>query len=82
MYKRFVMNKTVGTHKAKEFILEFEDIKKFLDLNASLERHDNKIIVNALEDMVRRGLMKSFNTIKRFGKRRYVLVFEYDQNES
>jgi hypothetical protein len=82
LYKRFVMNKRMGKYKAKEIPLEFEDIKRFLDLNASLERHDNKIIVDALKDMERGGLMKSFNAIKRAGKRRYVLLFEYDQNDS
>ena len=78
LYKRFVMNKRMGKHKAKEISLEFEDIKRFLDLNASLERHDNKIIVDALEDLAQNDLMKSFNAIKRAGKRRYDLLFNDD----
>jgi hypothetical protein len=75
LFKRFVISKRMGKYKSKEIMLSFEEIKSFLDLNSSLERHDNKIIVDALRDMERNSLMKSFNAIKRAGKRRYELRF-------
>ena len=78
LYKSIVINKRMGKHKKKEIPLEFEEIKSYLDLNASLERHDNKIIVGALNDLEQSGLVESFKTFKRAGKRRYVLLFEDD----
>ena len=75
LFKRFVISKRMGKYKAKEILLSFEEIRSFLDLNSSIERHDNKIIVEALKDMVQNGLLKSFNAIKRAGKRHYELHF-------
>ena len=76
LYKRFVMNKRMGRFKKKEISLKFEEIKSFLDLNSSLERHDNQPIVKALEDMIQNGFVKSFNErISAGRKRHYELLF-------
>jgi len=77
IYKRYVLNKVAGKRKAKAIELNFDDLKKFLNLKWSNNSGVYRIIDNALKDMMENKLIGGFRSEKHhINKRRYHLYFE------
>ena len=77
IYKRFIMYKRSGKFKSKNIVLKLDEVKEFLDMNWSNNRGINIIIVKALDDMVRNGLVEDYKINKIRPKQRfYELRFE------
>jgi len=86
IYKRFVFNKRFGKRKSKAIELNFDEIKRFLNLNWSNNGGVYAIINRALKDMVKNELIGGFRSEKHhINKRRYHLYFskmEINQNKA
>jgi hypothetical protein len=77
IYKGFVLNRIAGKRRAKAIELNFDDLKKFLNLNWSNNGGVYAIIEKALKDMMENELIGEFKTEKHYiNKRRYHLYFE------
>jgi hypothetical protein len=76
IYKRFVLNRQSGKHKADSIVLKLDEIGEFLDLRWSNGRGINAIIDKALDDLAGHGLICGWESSKRFGgQRTYLLNF-------
>jgi len=77
IYKRFVLNRASGKRRAKEIELNFDDLKKFLNLKWSNRGGVNAIIDKALKNVKENELIGGFRSEKHhINKRRYHLYFE------
>jgi hypothetical protein len=79
LFKRFVLNKVSGKHKAESITLNFDDAKTFLDFSWSNDRGVHKAIVKALTDMVEKGLVSGYQQNRNHGwERSYDLSFNHN----
>ena len=77
IYKRFVFNRRFGKRKSKAIELNFDEIKRFLNLNWSNNGGVYAIIDRALKNMMANELIGGFRSEKHhINKRRYHLYFE------
>ena len=76
IYKRFILNRQSGKHKADSITLKLEEVSEFLDLRWSNGRGINTIIEKALDDMAGQDLLESWKSGRSFGAQRsYLLKF-------
>jgi hypothetical protein len=79
LFKRFVLNKVSGKHKAESIMLNFDDAKAFLDFSWSNDRGVHKAIAKALTDMVEKGLVSGYQQNRNHGwERSYDLSFNHN----
>jgi hypothetical protein len=79
LFKRFILNKVSGKHKAESITLNFDDAKTFLDFSWSNDRGVHKAIVKALTDMVEKGLVSGYQQNRNHGwERSYDLSFNHN----
>jgi hypothetical protein len=77
IYKRFILYRVAGKRKAKAIEMNFDDLKKFLNLKWSNNSGVYRIIDNALKNMMENELIGGFRSEKHhINKRRYHLYFE------
>ena len=76
MYKRFILNKVAGKHKAEKIELKYDEIAAFLDYKWKNESGVNKKFEESFDDMKENGLILNYKRKKRFKSRIYELHFE------
>ncbi|BBO77691.1 hypothetical protein DSCW_51080 [Desulfosarcina widdelii] len=80
IYKRFVLNRVAGGHKAEEIRLWFSDIKSFLDIHWDNNSGVHKSIDKAFKEMLAKGLADGYSwNNDHIGQRQYVLTFEHQK---
>ena len=78
LFKRFVLNRVSGKHKAESITLNFDEIKAFLDFSWSNGRGVHKAIAKALTDMVDKGVVSGYQENRNHGRERtYELTFDH-----
>ena len=78
LFKRFVLNKVSGKHKAETITLNFNDLKTYLDVSWSNGRGVHQMIAKALTDMVEKGVVSSYQENRNHGRERaYELTFDH-----